>query len=91
MKSKCNYNGTTSSFQKKLSMIFRKEFSHFLQAGTFGRASSLALLARIHMASHILHHDKGGKQTLSPFVVVHRKEFESLAFGSVDQRSIQLS
>ena len=23
--------------------------------------------------------------------VVHRKEFESLAFGSVDQRSIQLS
>ena len=28
-----------------------------------------------------------------PFVVfvVHRKEFESLAFGSVDQRSIQLS
>ena len=25
------------------------------------------------------------------FFVVHRKEFESLAFGSVDQRSIQLS
>ncbi len=25
------------------------------------------------------------------FLLVHRKEFESLAFGSVDQRSIQLS
>ena len=72
-------------------MVPRSEICRIPQAGTFGRASSLALLARIHMASHILHHDKGGKQTLSPFVVVHRKEFESLAFGSVDQRSIQLS
>ena len=34
---------------------------------------------------------KKGTTFVVPFLVVHRKEFESLAFGSVDQRSIQLS
>ena len=34
---------------------------------------------------------KKGTPKVVPFLVVHRKEFESLAFGSVDQRSIQLS
>ena len=38
----------------------------------------------------MVYHEKGQVRDLSFFVVRH-KEFESLTFGSVDQRSIQLS
>ena len=40
--------------------------------------------------ARITRHEKGQAICLSFFVVRH-KEFESLTFGSVDQRSIQLS
>ena len=63
--------------------------------GSLGRARLAAMHERaavpLRYPIPIRNATKKGMTKVIPFFVVHRKEFESLAFGSVDQRSIQLS
>lgn len=70
-------------------MVHRKEYCRFPQAGALGRGS-LRSPEYSDLIRLTLYSKKRGGNTAS-LLLVHRKEFESLAFGSVDQRSIQLS